>query len=805
MAKSQGVKYVAPHTSLIGRENEVVQLMELLRSGEVRLVTLTGPGGVGKTRLAQVAEALQAMRAEYPDEVCLVELAPVTDPDQVVPTIARTLGVREAPGMPLFATLKEHLRDKRLLLVLDNFEQVMTARHLIEELLQTCPQLKVLVTSRSPLQLPSEYELAISPLTLPESGRPLSVDDQSRYGAIALFVQRASEVKHDFKLTERNAEAIGEVCRRIDGLPLAIELVAAHARLLPPQAILARLQHPLELLAGRTHDPSARHTTMRNTIEWSYKLLDEREQRLFRRLSVFMGGCSLRAAEAVCNEAGDISIESAHPHAIEVLKGVEGLVDKSLLRYVEQREDEEPRLTMLETVREYALEQLLASGEADTMRRRHADYYLALAERLQPELRSDNVQTWMGHLSPEHDNLRAALRWLLQRDQVADYEAALRLILDLQDFWGRQHHTSEVQQWLEIALTRSERRATLLRLKALRYISTLVYAQADYSVAQTWAEDALAVARELNNEPLIASSLNHIGLMAIFQGKYEQARTLLEESLDIFQRAGNDVGVGAVYINLGEAVRYQGDYAQAEAYYRESLRVFTALGSQLGILQALSNIGHMAYMRGDLPSARATFVEALALAHETDARKPAAEVLTGMSSVIMAEVVSTGNEPNISSQSLRGVTQATHILGTTSAIVERSGRQMEPIDQEEFDRNVASARAIMGEKMFTAAWEKGRAMTLAQALELVKRGQRRARGRAGPPATGGLTTREVEVAALVAGGMSNEAIAQALVLSERTIEMHVSHALHKLGLTTRTQLAAWAVRNGLQPRVADQF
>lgn len=810
-----------PAIALVGRDREGAQLLNLLRSSQVRLLTLTGPGGVGKTRLSYVARQIQR---EFQAGVHFVELAPVSDPDQVVPAIARVLEVREASGAPLFSTLTDYLRGKRMLLVLDNFEQVMPARQHVDDLVQACPRLKVLVTSRSPLQLPAEHQLAVPPLALPVRERPPSVSELSDFGAVALFVQRAREVKGDFRLTERNAEAVVEVCRRVDGLPLAIELVAAHVRLLPPLALLARLGHSLDLLEGAAHDSVPRHATMRDTIEWSYKLLNEREQRLFRRMSVFAGGCALRAAEAVCNDAGDISIEAEQPQAIEVLKDVETLVESNLLRSLEQGEDEEPRLTMLETVREYALEQLVAGGEADDMRRRHAEYHLALAERIRSAGERSDAQAWLDRLRSDYDNLRVALRWLLERDNPADYESAIRLIVGLADLWGRYHHMSEVQQWLETALMKSERRATIQRVNALRYASTVSYLRADYQRAEMWAEEALSAAQELDDESLIPATLNLIGLLSIFQGKYERARALLSEALEIFRRSGNETGVGAVCVNLGEAVRYQGDHEQAEAYYRESLRSFKASGNKAGALQALSNIGHEVYLQGDLPAARAVFVEALALAHEIDARKIAAEVLTGMSSVMIAEsgggrivdkpsrdrpasaapladpaqgprqaeaVLPIGARP----VSVDGLKQAVRLLGIASSIVERSGRQMEPIDQAEFDANMAATRAVLGEKAFAAAWEEGRGMTLEEALDLAGRASRESR--VGGSAVGGLTAREREVTALVAEGLSNEAIASKLVLSERTVEDHVSHALHKLGLTTRTQLTAWAVRSGL--------
>jgi predicted ATPase/DNA-binding CsgD family transcriptional regulator len=817
---------------LTGRERELGVAGRLLEEPDVRLLSLVGPGGVGKTRLAlQLADE---MLEQFEGGVFLVNLAPVSDPDLVVPTIATTLGVREAPGGPLISTLIEHLQGKRsaiaegkrsaiaegerMLLLLDNFEQVIPAGRSLAEILAACPHLKLLVTSREALRLACEHVLAVSPLALPEPGVRLSRSKLSKYGAIALFVQRARAVRPDFMLTDGNAAAVAEVCRRVDGLPLAIELVAPYARLLPPQSILARLTHPLRLLEGDAPDAQSKHRSMRDTIEWSYNLLTEQQQRLFRCMSVFVGGCALRAAEAVCNEQGDISVESDDPLAIEVLKSIDALVEKSLVRRLDQDEAEDPRFLMLETVREYALERLVASDEADATRRRHAAYYLALAQRIGPDIQSSDAPEWMGRLGPEHDNLRAALRYLLARDEAASYEGALHILFNLRGFWGRFDHMSAVQQWLEAALAGSDHRATPFRAGALRFAATVSYLRADYSRAETWAEQALAAARELDDQTLIPDTLGLMGLLAVFREDYERARGLLEEALDIYRRTGNDFGVGAVCINLGETVRYQGKYARAEAYYRESLRIFRALGRKVGALQALSNIGHMLLKQGDLPAARATFAEALGMAHETDARKIAAEALTGMAGVIIAELdMSAASSPEASASSAgqayddaaasaphrKGMMLAAHILGITSGVIERSGRQLEPIDQAEFERSAASARDMLGEEAFAAALEEGRAMTLEQAIDLVSGPEatgtgRRSRDTAPRPHPGDLTARQIEIALLVAGGLSNEDIARDLVISERTVEMHVSHALHRLGLSTRTQLAAWAIRQGVK-------
>ena len=646
-------------TTLVDREAECGALRALLLRDAVRLVTLTGPGGVGKTRLALHVAA--EMFDAFPDGVFFVPLASVTDPELVLSAIAQALDLQEAGGKSLLEGLRAWLKERQVLLVLDNFEQVTHAGRLISQLLQAAPRVKAVVTSRAVLRVYGEQEFGVQTLPVPtEEGlgnRDYGIGNTdyatrntqyairntqyelriTEYPSVQLFVQRAQMVRPDFRVTPDNAAAVAAICARLDGLPLAIELAAARVKLLSPPAMLQRLDRRLALLTSGSRDLPLRQQTLRASIDWSYDLLDEGERAVFRRLAVFVGGFTLEAAEEVCGassvEGGEEARDTEALHALpSALDALEKLVNESL---VQQREDAagETRFALLETIREYALERLEESGEADILRRRHADYFARLAEQANAELRGPDQPLWLNRLEKDDDNIRATLRWL---KQGAAGEELLKLAGAMWLYWYLRGHWTEGRMWLTDALQGVPAEQSTapvwapLRTKALNAIGALATAQGDYQGARARYEECLAIQRTLNDKFRIAIILIHLGSVASAQGDYHTAQKPLEESIALLRDGGDKATLAACLNNLGLVMHEQGDLARARALYEECLGLQEELGDRWIIARVLNNLGEVASDQGEYEVARSFLERSLAVSQEIGDKWPLADALTNL-------------------------------------------------------------------------------------------------------------------------------------------------------------------------------
>ncbi len=762
-------------TTLIGREQEVTAACAQLVRPEVRLLTLLGTGGIGKTRLS--LEVARAMQPHFADGVYFVHLASIGDPSLVVPTIAQVLGIRESGAQPLFAQVREALGSRHLLLVLDNVEQVVAVAPQLEELLSACPQLKLLVTSRALLHLGAEHVFPVPPLALPDPTWLPGEEHLADAAAVALFVERARAIQPSFQLTTANARTVAEICVRLEGLPLAIELAAARIRLLPPQALLARLSQRLAVLTGGARSLPERQQTLRNTLKWSYDLLEEEERRLFRWLAVFVGGWTLEAAEAVW-KAG-LEPEAA---LFSPLDAVASLLDKSLLLQVEQ--EGEPRLQMLMTVREYALECLASSGEMEVARQAHAIYYLALAEEAGSEHGGSQQQAvWLERLEREHDNLRAAMRWFLEQGEARQsYELALQLGGALRRFWLEHGHWSEGQSFLRQALVGSEGITVPVRAKALSAAAHLalkqgVYAQGgalaeeslllyrelgdtagiafslyllgnvawlkgNYAAARSLTGEALACWREVGDQENAAWSLFHLAILTIEQGEYSRGHALFEETLRMHRELGNKRGIAASLLRLAWVSYYsQGDPSTERSLLKEGLALFRELGDKENIGDSLNTLGWVVLQQDETAMARSLAEESIVLFRELGPRQGIAESLLLLARVaalegnyaaartlyeeILALLREEGDKWDIAF-GLEGLASvvaaqgepawAARLWGSAEALRESIGAPMPPVERAPYERAVTAIHAHLGEKAFATVWAEGRAMTPKQAL-----------------------------------------------------------------------------------------
>jgi len=715
-------------TAFIGREHEATALRQLLSRVDVQLVTLTGPGGIGKTRLALQVAAEAA--AEFAGGVCFVPLSAVSDHGLIASTIAQALGVRETGNQSPQESLKEYVSglDQPMLLLLDNFEHLVSAAPVIAQLLTTGPKLKVAVTSQAPLHVYGEHEFPVPPLALPDLKSIPPLEVLSRLPAVALFVERAQAVKHEFALTRENAPAVAAICARLDGLPLAIELAAARIKLLSPSAMLARLESRLNLLTGGARDLPTRQQTLRSTVDWSYGLLNAAEQTLFRRLSVFTGGCTLESAEAVCDTKGDLGLD--------ILDGMASMVDKSLAQQVEQV-DAETRFLMLSTIREYALERLVDSDDESAARRAHAAYYLVLAE----EGAEDVVAhpEWLDRFEVEHDNFRLALDYLIK---TGDADWGLRIGAALFRFWETREHLTEGRDAivrvlaLEGAAARPKLRARLLFAAAV-----LASEQGDYGSAQKMFEDSLETCIELNDNRGVAVALNALAVITRDRGEIAAASLLFERCVAIWKDLGDPADIARALSNLASVMKLQGEYERASSLYDECLTMFRKVGDGAGVAWTLNYQGDVAREKADFVAARSFCEQSLSEFRQLRDSWGIASTLSDLASLscdqgnnaearrLYGESIKVFQELGhkrgiaraleclaVSAAAQSNAEQSLHLAGAAAALRQRLGAPLTPTEQARLERALEFARRTLGDAAGLTAWMEGWAMPVEQAV-----------------------------------------------------------------------------------------
>jgi len=786
-----------------------------------RLLTLTGAGGSGKTRLA--LEVARDLIEAYPDGVWLVELAPLSEEALVPKVVAEALRVPERPQEPLSDTLAEVLRDRQLLLVLDNCEHLLEATAwLVDKLLDSCPRLRIIATSREAIGVEGEVRWLVPPLSVPEPQGTPSSKELEAYESVRLFVERARGRDPSFSLNPKNAIAVTEICRRLEGIPLAIELAAARVGALSLEQISQRLNDSLKLLTGGSKTQMAKQRTLRGALDWSHQLLSEDEKELFGRLSVFAGGWTLEASEAVGSGQG---IEED-----EVLDLLSELVEKSLV-VARGSERGGVRYRLLEPVRQYARERLGRSGEGEEVQRRHANFFLTLAEEAEQRLWGPEDREWLERLEAEHDNTRAALSWALGRGEI---EQGLRLAGALWPFWEARGYYYEATRWLEEALENDGRTSAVVRAKALKAVAWLAHAQGDTARAEAAAREGLELGAEVEIGSSLAASFRIVlGIAARLRGDYGRAKTLAEESLMLSQEVHDEVGSAHALLELGNASSSLGDHTRAREFYEEGIVLAMDAGyavrladllSCLGILflnegdyqravelfeeaialfrehgykgrleYDLDNLGWAALLRGDHERAKSYYEESLTLCKELGDRLIASDSLDGLACVAGAK-----------GEALR----AARLFGAAQALCEAGGYQLTPEEEASREPYLFMAHSRLDEAAWEGAWAEGRAMSMEQAIEYAlpaedpsattpssTTGQSSLSSTPEHPA--GLTSREVEVLGLVATGLTSAQVATELFLSTRTVDTHLTSIYHKLGVTSRAGATRFALEHDL--------
>jgi predicted ATPase/DNA-binding CsgD family transcriptional regulator len=768
---TESARIPIPLTTLVGREDEIERVVALLSQPDIRLVTLTGPGGVGKTRLA--VQVLSHLDKQFTQKAALVSLAPVRNPDLVLRTIARSLGIREQAGQSDFDALARSLREQTQLLALDNLEQVVEVAPLLGELLVVCPGLKLLITSRIRLNIQGEFHFPVPPLALPDSNSRLALSDLARYDSISLFAQRAQQADPRFALDEKNGSVIAAICRRLDGLPLALELAAARLALLTPEALLSHLDDSLRVLTGGPRDQPPRLRSLDDAIAWSYDLLNAEEQALLRHLAVFFGGWTIEAAAHI-----ERYLPAGH---LDVLGGLSSLLDKSLLRRIPGHDDREPRFTMLETIREYGLRALAAAGEEHAARAAHADYVLALAKRVEPELDGANQGWWLNLIEIEHDNVRAALRWLHEQ---GDVERGLRLAGAMRRFWDTRDYMTEGRAQLHAMLALPGAASYPVPFaKALSTLGELALWQGDREVAEPHLQRALELWYALERGREIVETLILLGFGALQRNDLPRADTLAGEAVALALETSDRHGEARANWVQAMSLWSRGQRSEAERVLLTSYATLIELDNRSDALGALIELANLARARGDISLAQERWEGTRLLSYEIGEQWCLAVYLEGMA-LILAD---------------QGDTElGATLLGAAEAWREATNAPV--LNLMGVSGSYEHVQQRLGNEVYRRYIDAGRQYTLDEAVELCRAHAAVLTTSPTPPpsdeinrfAEFGLTPREIEIVRLLEQRLSDREIAERLFISPRTAGTHVTSILGKLGLSSRREVPNWA-------------